>query len=220
MTVTIYRGEQRTPEWYALRAGKPTSSKFEAIMAQGRSKGDEAVTRRNYRIRLATEILTGEPLPDDKPKSSAMEDGNEREPLARLAYERFTDALIEDDVAFIWNEHIQAGASTDGLLGEDGMIEAKCPTRPVHIEYLLADRCPPKYKWQVQGELLVAQRKWCDFVTFNPEMPEALRLHIARIEPDPVAQEQLVVGIQEFNRDLQRTVDQLREVIARRTTRV
>lgn len=215
--VIIYRGEQRTPEWYALRAGRPTSSMFKAIMTAGRKKDEESISRRNYRIKLATEILTGEPLPDDRPGGiRAIEDGIEREPLARLAYERHTESLIDDDVSFVWNSALGAGASCDGLVDNDGLIEAKCPTRPIHVEYVLRDRCPPEYEWQVQGELLVTERAWCDFVSYNPQMPPGLRLHIVRVLPDAKLQADLAGGIADFNRDVERTVGQLAAYMARR----
>lgn len=172
--------DQRSPEWFAARLGKATASNFADVLAKLKS-GGEAAGRRNYRARLVVERLTGKPL--DSFSSPAMQQGVDREPLARLAYEAETGNVVEE-VGFIEHPKLQAGASPDGLVDAAGCLEIKCPTLATHLDYLKLDGEPPEYTAQIQGQLWICGRDWCDFVSFNPDFPEHLQLIVRRIQRD------------------------------------
>lgn len=211
MTEQIIQG---TDAWLQLRAGRATGSNFDACMAKGRGS-DEATTRRNYRVRLALERLTGKVM-ESGFKSPAMAGGIEREPLARMAYEACTGHIV-DEVPFIAHDYLMAGVSPDGLVGDDGMIEVKCPTPAVHWEYLqLADSPPREYKWQVFGQLWVSKRKWVDFVSYNPDFEESLQLHIVRIHRDEELISSMNIGVTKFLHDVDVTVKEMRDLAAAR----
>lgn len=216
--LVIVRGEQRTPEWYAARSGLATGSTYAAVLSSGRKKGEEAVGRRNLRVRCALEILSGQPLEsaDSGYQSKYMQQGVEREPAARLAYEIATGAWLDDSIAFIRNEELRCGCSPDGLVDEDGMLEVKCPIEAIHIQYLLEKRCPPEYVPQVQGSLMVTGRQWVDFVSYNPTMPVELRLAIVRVQRDEAYITELRTAVATFNREVDETVTALRHEIERR----
>lgn len=169
--------EQRSESWFAARLGKATSSNFADVLAKLKS-GGEAASRRNYRARLVVERLTGKPL--ESFSNAAMQQGVEREPLARLAYEAETGNMVEE-VGFIQHPHLLAGASPDGLIDSEGCLEIKSPTLATHLDYLKLDAEPPKYTAQIQGQLWICEREWCDFVSFNPDFPEHLQLIVRRI---------------------------------------
>lgn len=171
---------QGSMEWLAARAGHATASRFKDILAT--IKTGEAATRRSYRMQLVTERLTG--LPVESYKNAAMEWGTNTEPLARMAYEALTGSLVEE-APFILHPTIKwVGASPDGLVGEDGMVEIKCPFQStVHVETLQVGM-PPEHVAQIQGNLWVNGRAWCDFICFDPRMPERLTVFTQRITRD------------------------------------
>lgn len=174
--------DQGSPEWFAARAGKATASKFDAITTKPTTKG-EALTRRDYRVDLVVERLTGKAT--DYFQSGDMKTGTEREPLARAAYEVATGRVVQE-VGFCLHDALEAGASPDGLLGDDGLIEIKCGKRATHLEYmkLAAGEAPSRYRAQIQGQLWITGREFCDFVSFNPDWPEERQLVIRRIKRD------------------------------------
>ena len=172
--------EQGSPEWYEARLGRATASRFKDVLAKVKS-GGEAAGRKNYRAQLVVERLTG--LRAERFTSTAMEWGTETEDLARLAYTLETRDLVEE-VGFIEHPSLEAGASPDGLIGLDGCLEIKCRLTANHIETLKLGKMPPEHVAQVQGQLLMTGRKWCDFVSFDPTLPENAQLFIERIERD------------------------------------
>lgn len=214
MTITIFEGEQRTPEWFALRLGIPTASCFKHVMAKGRGTAP-SVTRGNYVVDQALEILTGEPQESDY-TNRHMDRGMEHEPLALIRYELQRQVMLRD-VCFIRHHELQAGCSPDSLVNDDGMVEVKCPIPRIHAEYLLLTTVPEAYWWQVQGELLITGRAWCDFVSFNASFPEPLQLHIIRARPDASAHADLRAGLKAFNADVAEMVRHLRELADSRT---
>ena len=175
----IIEAEQGTEEWRLARCGVPSASKFAAIMAS--IKTGEAAERRNYRADLVVERLTGKPL--DYFTTAAMKQGTEREPFARMAYEAKTGNIVQE-VGFCVIDGLVAGASPDGLIGDDGGLEIKCPERATHLRYLLSAGEPPEYTWQIQGGMWVTNRKWWDFVSYNPDFPDHLQLIVRRIPRD------------------------------------
>lgn len=176
-TATIQQG---SPEWFAARCGKATASRFSDVLAKLKS-GGESASRKNYRARLVVERLTGKPL--ETFSNAAMQQGVEREPLARMAYEAETGNLV-DEVGFFQHPAMDAGASPDGLVNADGMLEIKCPQLATHLEYLNLPAEPSEYTAQIQGQLWICGRDWTDFVSFNPDFPEHLQLIVRRIQRD------------------------------------
>lgn len=174
--------EQRSPEWFLARKGKVTASKISDVMAKGRG-GAESVTRQKYIDQLVTERLTkyiAEGYTND-----AIQRGIEMEATARAAYCFQTGNHVEE-VGFIDHPTIpMCGASPDGLIGEDGAWEAKCPNSNTHIEYILAGKPPSKYVPQMAWQLACTGRKWVDFVSYDDRLDdESKHLFIVRYERD------------------------------------
>ncbi len=211
----IIKGDQRTPEWRAARLGLATASNFAAVMAKGRD-GEEATTRRNYRIALALETLTGVPHSQDLSFSKDVANGVEREPLLKMNYEIATGSSLQE-VAFVRHDTMPYGASPDGLLLPNGGIEGKCPAQAAHHEYLrLVDSPPSAYKWQVHGLILIADLQWVDFVSFNPDFPEPLQLHIVRVHRDEKLLAELRDGLERFTAEVSVTVREMRDMATER----
>lgn len=185
---------QGSEAWLLQRAGHCTASRFKDVLA--RIKNGEAAIRRNYRTQLVTERLTGRPC--ESYTNAAMEWGTNTEPFAREAYEAITGAWV-DPAPFMPHPEIKwVGASPDGLIGDDGMIEIKCPYQStVHVEALQSGM-PAEHIAQVQGNLWVNGRRYCDFICFDPRMPEHLRIYVQRIERDPVFIENLAAEVCNF----------------------
>ena len=153
--------EQGSPEWFALRLGVITGSKFKDVMAKGAGK-----TRKAYMYQLAAEIITGEM--EESYNNSYMEWGTENEPVARAMYE-LNENVIVDEVCFIKRDD-KVGASPDGLVGDSGLVEFKCPKTTTQIDTFLSGKMPASHKAQVQGQIWVSERGWCDFVSFDPRI--------------------------------------------------
>jgi putative phage-type endonuclease len=168
---------QRSPEWFAIRLGRLTSSAA-ADMLSTRKDKTEAAGRRNLRVRLALERITGAYRPTYQ--SDAMRIGAAREDDAVAAYEALRGVLVEP-VGFVEHPDLMAGASPDGFVGADGMVEVKCPEAATHLEYLTTGTVPDEYAKQITHLLWITQRRWCDFVSYQPEFPEPIHLTIARV---------------------------------------
>lgn len=171
---------QGTPEWYAIRCGKVTASRVADVLA--RTKTGWGATRANYAAELIAERLTGCPAPSFV--NDAMRWGTETEPKAREAYaQRHGFAVVE--VGFVHHPEIaMSGASPDGLVEADGLVEIKCPNTATHLDTLLSGGVPGKYLPQIQWQLACTGRQWCDFVSFDPRMPPEMRLFVQRVERD------------------------------------
>jgi len=167
--------EQRSPEWFAARCGIPTASRFGDLLTPKTMKLSASSTP--YLYELLAEWLTGKPKPQFQ--NDAMMHGTLTEPEAREYYEMRTGRKVEE-IGFAVHDSLQFGASPDGMVGEDGQIEIKCPYQNGHMEVLLTGEVPAKYRAQVQGQLLVTGRAWCDFISYHPEMPG----EIIRVERD------------------------------------
>lgn len=171
---------QGSPEWHQLRLGKVTASRVADVVAK--TKTGPSASRTNYMAELIAERLAGEPA--EKFTNAAMQWGTDMEPQARAAYEFRTDAEVTQ-VGFILHPSIdQAGCSPDGLIDEDGLIEIKCPNTATHLETLLGQAVPSKYETQMQFQMACTGRQWCDFVSYDPRMPESMRMFIKRVERD------------------------------------
>jgi len=173
--------EQGTPEWQALRVGKLTASRVADMLAT--VKTGESMSRKNLRADLIAERLTGSKT--DSYSNSAMNWGVETEPQARAAYEVFSYNFV-DQVAFVDHPTISNfGCSPDGLVGNDGLIEIKCPySTAIHLDYIETRKPPTKYMTQMMSQMSVTSRQWCDFVSFDPRLPDGLKLLVVRIERD------------------------------------
>jgi putative phage-type endonuclease len=200
--------EQGTPEWFAQRIGKVTASRVSDIMAK--TKSGVSASRGNYLAQLVAERLTGQAA--ETFKSGAMHHGTETEPMARMAYESET-GLIVTEVAMIQHPAIEmSGASPDGLVGEDGLVEIKCPNTSTHIATLLADKAPSGYMAQMQWQMACTGRAWCDFVSFDPRMPEDMQLFIKRVPRDDTLISEYEAEVVKFLDDVQETVDKLIQI--------
>ena len=165
------------------RIGRVTASRINDVMSVLKGGGVSA-SRKNYRAQLVAERLTNKPT--DSFCSEAMRRGTEQEPFARQAYEFFTGNDVVE-VGFIAHPTIEmSGASPDGLVGDDGMIEIKCPNTATHIDWLLAGVVPPEHLKQMQWQMECMDREWCDFVSYDPRLPVDLQLFIIRCERDYV----------------------------------
>lgn len=204
--------EQGSPEWFELRKGLATGSHFADVMAQGRG-GAESTTRRNYRMKLALEIVNNKVIAETFQGNKHTERGKELEPFARMAYESITGNIVEE-VDFIKHKYLACGVSPDGLVGGDGMTEFKCPIPAVHWDYLNlpAGTPPAEYKWQVYGEMWVAERRWNDFVSYCEDMPDELKLHINRIHWDDKIIAELEAGVSKFMAEVRVTVKEIQQL--------
>ena len=156
--------EQRSDGWFAARLGVPTASSFDRVITPTGKPSSQIDALINE---LIAEKLTGQRK--EIFVTAAMQRGTDLEPEARRFYEFATDNTVEE-IGLCLHDTIDAGASPDGLVGDDGLLEIKCPSAPVHVEYLRAGILPPKYKAQVMGQLWVTDRKWCDFLSYHPEI--------------------------------------------------
>lgn len=195
---------QGSEEWLKARAGFCTASKFKDVLAK--VKVGEAAGRRNYRMQLVTERLTG--LPQDSYRNTAMEYGTAMEPEACAAYEISTGEIVEH-VGFIQGD-TWIGASPDGLLGDDGGLEIKCPYQStVHVETLQGGVVPSEHIAQIQGGMWISGRKWWEFVSFDPRMPEKLRLFVVRVKRDDAYIAKLAEEVKAFLAEVDRLEKQI-----------
>lgn len=197
--------EQGSAEWHALRVGKVTASRIADVMA--RTKTGYGASRANYLAELVAERLTGQPA--EKFQSAAMKWGTDTEAQAKVAYEFYRDADIVN-VAFVSHPLIaMSGASPDGLIGDAGLIETKCPNTATHINTLLGAPIDSRYVLQMQWQMACTGRHWCDFVSFDPRMPEDMRLWVKRIVRDDILIPELEHEVKAFLAEVSATVDEL-----------
>jgi len=169
---------QGSPEWFAQRIGKVTASRLADVMAKGKG-GAEAATRATYRAELVAERLTGKAA--EGFTNAAMKWGTECEPLARAAYEAEYGLLVTE-TGMVQHPRIpMAGASPDGFVSIDGLIEIKCPETKSHIDTILSGEAPAKYIPQMQWQMACTGRAWCDFVSFDPRMPADMQMFVRRV---------------------------------------
>ncbi len=202
--------EQGSKEWFAQRCGKVTASRVSDVTA--RIKTGYGASRANYMAQLVAERLTGEVA--ESFSNAAMQWGTDTEPHARAAYEFRTDATVTP-IGFADHPTVpMSGASPDGLVGDDGLLEIKCPNTATHIETLLANTVPPKHMLQIQWQLACTGRAWCDFVSFDPRMPEAMRFFMCRVSRDNTLIGTRENEIRTFLAELESTVDRLKRIAA------
>ena len=179
----IHNFEQRTDEWYAIRKGKMTASNAETIIANG--KGLET-----YIYNLMAEYYSS--AEKENYINADMQRGIDLEPEARLEFEFYTDLDVQE-VGFIeYNEFI--GVSPDGLVGDDGLIEIKCPNDSIYFKLLLSNNIKPEYIAQMQMQMYVTNRQYCYFVSYNPNFEKSL--YIKKINRDEEMIEKLKKGLE------------------------
>jgi len=173
--------EQGSEEWLNLRMGWITASKFKDVISNGRG-GNPSKTRLSYMYQLAAEALSNERV--EGFTNEYMEWGTATEPQARAMYE-FDSGNETSEVAFIkWNNSNKIGISPDGLIGDNGGLEIKCPKTTTQIETYLSGKMPSTHKPQVQGSMWVTGRDWWDFVSFDPRIDGAAGYFCVRVERD------------------------------------
>lgn len=200
--------KQGSAAWLAERAGKVTASRIADVIA--RTKSGPSASRAAYMGELAAERLTGTPA--ESFTNADMQRGTELEPLARVAYESASGHFVEE-CGFVAHPKIaMSGASPDGLIASDGLLEIKCPRTHTHIEYLIGREPPAKYVPQMAWQAACTGRAWVEFVSFDPRMPEELRLFVARYEPTPAYIAELESAVREFIEELDAKVETLRQL--------
>jgi putative phage-type endonuclease len=200
--------DQRTPEWFSARLGKVTASRIADIIAK--TKTGYSASRANYMAEMICERLTG--MQGASYSNAAMAWGTETEPMARAAYEGAAGSLVIE-TGFVPHASIEmSGASPDGLVGDDGLVEIKCPMTATHIETLLGQSVPAKYVTQMQWQMACTGRKWCDFVSFDPRMPENMQIFVKRVGRDEVLIASLETEVIQFLKELDLKITQLKEV--------
>jgi len=195
--------EQRTTKWFEARLGKVTASRVADVVA--RTRTGWSASRAGYLNQLLAERLTG--LVGPSPVTAVMQWGIDHEDEARLAYQfrRDTDVAIG---GFVPHPEIErSGASPDGLIGADGLVEFKCPATTTHLSTLLDRAVPDRHQLQVLWQLACTGRDWCDYVSYDPRLPESARLFIARVERD----DQRIVDLEGMVSDF---LDELDQVVA------
>ena len=197
--------EQRTEAWHQQRLGKVTASRVADLMAK--TKSGYSASRANYMAELICERLTGQPA--ERFTNGAMQWGTDTEPQARAAY-AFLGDLDVAEVGFVLHPTIaDFGASPDGLVGDDGLVEIKCPNTATHIETLLSGGVPGKYLAQLQTQMACTGRAWCDFVSFDPRMPEDMRMFLKRVPRDDLQINILEREVEVFLAEVDDTIKRL-----------
>jgi len=198
VTIEILDCLQGSPEWYEARRGLPTASEFKAILADSRQRK----MRTGYLHRLAAELITGEVQPTYQ--SADMRRGKALEAEARTVYAVSHEAELQL-VGFIRDKALGCGCSPDALIGALGMAEIKTRNPPLMVEVMAAGGCPAEYRAQIQGNLWVANRQWCDLVCYWPSMP----LYVHRVERDEEFIAELAAEVSKFAAELRELVQRI-----------
>lgn len=207
--------EQGSAEWFAQRLGKATASRIADVIAK--TKSGYSTSRANYAAELVAERLTQTTA--ERFTNTAMQWGTEKEPDARAAYE-FTYNVQVQVAEFVSHPKIpMSGASPDGyvpasgmgdhLTGGGGLIEIKCPITATHIETLLGGSVPSKYLTQMYWQMACTGRAWCDFVSYDPRLPDHLQLFVKRVVRDDARIAELEKEVESFLAEVDHTVSEL-----------
>jgi len=198
--------DQRTSEWHEQRLGKVTASAISKVMAKLKD-GRPGADRSNYMAQLVCERLTGSPT--EGFTNAAMQRGTEIEPQARAIYSFHTGNEV-DEVGFIDHPTIaMSGASPDGLIGTNGLVEIKCPNSATHIATLRGEPIERKYVLQMQWQMACCERDWCDFASFDDRLPDEMALHVQRVGRDDKLIADMQAEVEAFLAELDATVADL-----------
>ena len=195
--------KQRDPNWYEVRRGRVTASNVSQVLMAPTSQ-----TYINYRSKIVLERLGV--VTDDDYISPSMQHGIDVEPQARAAYSLETGNTVTEQ-AFAPHPKLHAGASPDGLIGKNGLIEIKCPNTSTHLETLNTGQIKKEYLAQITFQMLCTQRKFCDFVSFDPRMPAEMRLSIQRVELDEKLADKVIEAVTKFISEVDRLENGLRK---------
>lgn len=212
MSFTVLTCEQKSPEWFAARAGRVTSSNASDMLATIQ-KG-EAAARRNLRARLALERVTGKSLERDF-QSQAMKDGIDREAEALAEYEVLTGNLV-NRTGFLRHDTLMAGASLDGSMDDfTGIVEAKSPIHATHLEYVRTGKVPLEYMRQITHQLWLTGAEWCDWFSFQADFPVSLRVKLVRVHRSDVDLKAYELALTLFLSEVQRECDDIAALAAK-----
>ena len=198
--------QQGTEEWLSARRGRITASRMSAIMAKGRN-GAPSATRAACMGELIAEYLTGSS--PETYTNADMQRGTDLEPAARSAYEVATGQMVREVGLVLHQKNERFGASPDGVVGEEGLLEIKCPRTHVHIAYTLSGKPPSEYLPQMAWQAACCGRKWVDFASYDPNMPERLQLFIVRYEPTQEYMAELEAEAEAFLVEMMEKVERL-----------
>lgn len=199
-------GQQRTTEWYAARAGKVTASPILKVYKKLKG-GGYSKERTTYKYQLIAERLVGTTI--SQQRSAAMQRGVEKEAEARDRYQRLTNLPVTE-APFVPHPHIgDAGASPDGYVGDEGLVEIKCPTSQTAVEVLLTEEVEDQYEAQIQWQLACTGRAWCDYVVFDDRLPPSMQLFVKRIERDDLLIKSVEKEVREFIAEISADVERL-----------
>lgn len=201
--MTIIQG---SPEWFEQRLGKVTASRLSDVIAK--IKAGEAAIRAAYRAELVAERLTGKTV--EAFTNAAMKWGTDCEPLARAAYEAEFGVIVVETGMVNHPRIAMSGASPDGLVLADGLLEIKCPDTKTHIETILSNEAPSKYVPQMQWQLACTGRAWCDFASFDPRMPQEMQLFVRRVLRDDDLIRTYEDEVVQFLSEVESTIEKLK----------
>lgn len=196
--------QQRTEEWFAARCGKVTASRMKDIIA----KSDTAAYR-NYQAEIISERLSGRPA--ESYSSREMQRGTELEPKARAVYLLETGSDVSETGLIPHPSIANSGASPDGLVDSDGLLEIKCPNTATHIDFLLHRQPKREYILQMQWQMACTGRLWCDFVSYDDRLPEPHAYACIRIMRDPETIERLEQAATDFLAEAEAIIKQLEQ---------
>jgi putative phage-type endonuclease len=203
-SMTILTTEQRTADWFTARTGKVTASRVKDVLAKLKN-GKPGAERERYLWELVAERLTGQATRHFQ--NAAMSHGVEYEINARIEYEFRTSEPVRETGFCIHRTYDDFGCSPDGLVGDYGLVEIKCPFNPgVHLQTLLAGEMPAEHMPQIQAQLAVMGREWCDFVSFYPHMPDSVNCFIKRVDRDEKYIDAMLAEIGAFLEEVADTV--------------
>ena len=208
--------EQRSESWHAARCGSLGASQIADALSKLKDGKTPGSASTNLQAKLVTERLTG--VQEDGYKNAAMQFGIENEDAARLAYEAHSGNFVTEVGLYRHPTIAGTHASPDGLVGDDGLIEIKCPNSATHIETLKGGKVPTKYLYQMQWQMRCADRQWCDYVSFDPRCPEGLRLWVKRVHRDEKLISELETGVVAFLKGVSNDVEALQAMVGNQAT--
>jgi putative phage-type endonuclease len=198
---------QQTEQWFQQRCGMITASRFSDVLALSKTDGRPLKAREDYMAELVCERLTGQPA--TLPETYAMKWGNDNEPFARSAFEVYTGLMVQE-VGFVANAEWEfTGCSPDGLIDDDGGLEIKCPVNSVNHLKCFISGVPSEHTAQIQGSMFITDRQWWAFASYDPRMPEHLRLYQTVVKRDDAYIDNLAAKIASLHREVNEFIAKL-----------